>query len=45
MKAEDWDSLNPVNGSSGKFIRVINIAEQSAFGKAVHRKQSFGAVK
>ena len=45
MKAEDWDSLSPVSGPSGKFIRVTNTAEQSAFGKAVHRKQSFGAVK
>ena len=45
MKARDWDNLNTVSSPSGRFIRVTNTAEQSAFGKAVHRKQSFGAVK
>ena len=45
VKAKDLDIFPKVSGPSGKFIRVINTAEQSALGKAVHRKQSFGTVK
>ena len=44
-KAKDLDIFPQVGGPSGKFIRVTNTVEQSAFGKAVHRKQPFGAVK
>ena len=45
MEAAGWGSVAPVSSPSGKFIRVNNTADQSAFGKAVHRKQSFGTVK
>ncbi len=42
---EFWDTLMAVDGPSGKFIRMISNVEQSAFGRTVHRKHSFGTVK
>ena len=45
MTMEFGYTLIRVSGPSGKFIRMIINVEQSAFGKAAHRKQSFWTVK